>query len=35
MAEQQTIMELFSATLYEKAKTLNNENGESFMKILG
>lgn len=35
MAEQQTIMERLFHTLDEKAKTLNNENGQSFIEILG
>ena len=35
MAEQQTIMERLFHTLDEKAKTLNNENGQSFIENLG
>lgn len=34
MAEQQTIMERLFHTLDEKAKTLNNENGQSFIENL-
>ncbi|HDD7251396.1 TPA: class I SAM-dependent methyltransferase [Staphylococcus aureus] len=35
MAEQQTITERLFHTLDEKAKTLNNENGQSFIENLG
>ena len=35
MAEEQTIMERLFRTLDDKAKSLNEENGQSFIENLG